>query len=414
MLPSPIRQRILGGVHTLETALQSILDQVSPLGSESITLSQATGRRVFNPLSSSVDLPPFDNSAMDGYAVRAQDVGTARADHPVTLNRIDRIPAGSTSNFHVREGTCIRIFTGSPLPSGADAVVMQEDTRIVENDPNLIQILDKAAPWENIRFKGEDVSRGKTLLQPGELCTPARLGILAACGVARLDVYRRPAATVIATGNELCEPGDPLPPGCLYESNRIVIAEELRALGATASVLPIVPDTMEATQAALINAFETADCVVSTGGASVGELDLLKPAFQAIGGRLNLWKVSMKPGKPFVFGTFNGKLWCGLPGNPVSAFVTFQLLVRPILLKLQGAHDLTLPVSWGTLAEPIVNRGDRRHFVRVVLNDAGEVRSAGRQSSHVLSSLSLANGLLDLPPESTKNAGDRVSVLRLR
>lgn len=401
-------------MHTLETALQSILDQVSPLGPEGIPLGQATGRRVFTPLLSAVDLPPFDNSAMDGYAVRSQDVGTARAEQPVTLKRIDRVPAGSITALQVREGTCIRIFTGSPLPSGADAVVMQEDTKGVENDPDLIQILDKAAPWENVRFKGEDVARGKALLQPGDLCTPARLGILAACGISSLEVYRRPSVTVMATGNELREPGDALPPGCLYESNRIMIAEELRALGAIPTVLPIVPDTMTETQEALLRAFESADCVVSTGGASVGELDLLKPAFQAIGGQLNLWKVSMKPGKPFVFGTFKGKLWCGLPGNPVSAFVTFQLLVRPILLKLQGARDLSLPVSWGTLAEPIANRGDRRHFVRVSIDEAGDVRSAGRQSSHILSSLSLADGLLDLPPESSKNAGEKVRVLRFR
>ncbi len=401
-------------MHSLESALQSILDQVSPLSSEPISLGQAAGRRVARILLSRMNLPPFDNSAMDGYAVRAQDVINARADRPVTLNRIDRVPAGSAASVHVREGTCIRIFTGSPLPSGADAVVMQEDARVTEHDPNLIQILDKAAPWENVRFKGEDVAQGTPLLQPGDLCTPTRLGILAACGIAEVDVFQRPRIAVMTTGNELCEPGTLLPPGCLYESNRIVIAEELRALGATPRVLPIVPDTMEATQAAFINAFETADCVVSTGGASVGELDLLKPAFEAIGGRLNFWKVSMKPGKPFVFGTFQNKLWCGLPGNPVSAFVTFQLLVRPILLKLQGARDLSLPVSWGTLMEPLSNRGDRRHFVRVCIDAAGEVRGAGRQSSHILSSLSLANGLLDLPPESSKNTGDKVSVLRFR
>lgn len=401
-------------MHTLETALQSILSQVPTLGFERIATGQAAGRRLYSQVDSPVDLPPFDNSAMDGYAVRAQDISSARLDHPVCLNRVDRVPAGSTAAVHVSEGTCVRIFTGSPLPPGADAVVMQEDTRVDENNPTLIHILDKASPWENVRFKGEDVSKGKTLFHPGDLCTPTRLGILAACGVVNLDVFQRPRAAVIATGNELRDPGYPLPPGCLYESNRIMIAEELRQLGALPQVFPIVQDSLEETQTALLKAFETSDAVISTGGASVGELDLLKPAFEAIGGRLTLWRVSMKPGKPFVFGTYKNKFWCGLPGNPVSAFVTFQLLVRPLFLKLQGAQELSLPVSWGTLVEPIVNRGDRRHFVRVICNDAGEVRSAGRQGSHILSSLSLANGLLDLPPDSSKSAGERVGVLRFR
>ena len=401
-------------MHSLESALQLILDQVKPLSVERLSLAQATGSRVAEAPRSLVDLPPFDNSAMDGYAVQAQDVTTASETTPVPLDLIDRVPAGSTASLPIASGQCARVFTGSPLPPGADAVIMQEDTTVQPLTPRQILIRDQASPWENVRFRGEDVKAGATLLKVGDLCTPTRLGLLSACGVSEIGVFQRPRVTVITTGSELCEPGKPLPPGHLYESNRLMISEELRLLGAEPRVVPVVPDEMEATQQALRNAFEHSDCVISTGGASVGELDLLKPAFEAIGGRLTFWKIAIKPGKPFVFGSYQEKLWCGLPGNPVSAFVTFLLLVRPIILALQGAPGTSLPVSWGHLVEDFVNKGDRRHFVRVTINDAGEVRSAGRQASHMMGSLSAANGLLDLPPESRKAKGELVPVLHFR
>jgi molybdopterin molybdotransferase len=320
------------------------------------------------------------------------------------------VGAGQVFTGNVGAQTCVRIFTGTPLPAGADAVVMQEDTR-TEGDSVLV--LDRARPWENVRLRGEDVKSGAVLAVPGTRLGAGHVGLIAATGHARVRVARQPRVALIATGSELRPPGKPLAPGQIYESNRTMLAAMLTACGVEVRSLPLVPDTLNRTRNALQRAFAECDAVVTTGGASVGKLDFIKAAFAELGGSQEFWRVSIKPGKPFVFGTLQGKLLFGLPGNPVSAFVTFLLLVRPALLRWQGASDVELPAHPGTLAEPLVNRGDRRHFVRVRVDADGRVHSAGTQASHMMHSLAAANALVDVPPATTLAAGATVRVLRV-
>ena len=395
----------------LEEARARILAALTPLPVESVALGAACGRFIAAPVSSPMYLPGFDNSAMDGYAVRAADVAGASADAPVSLREVGRAAAGEVFAGTLEKGCCVRVFTGSPLPAGADAVVMQEDTRI--NAPGQIEVLDVVKPWENVRFRGEDVRQGAELIAAGQRLNAGRLGLLAATGLASVSVRRQPVIGVLATGNELVEAGLPLPAGKIYESNRVMLGPLLARAGARERVFPLVPDTLEATRSALATAFAECDAVVTTGGVSVGELDFVKAAFEKLGGALEFWKVSIRPGKPFVFGRLGGKFLFGLPGNPVSALVTFLVLVRPALLHWQGAAEVELPSHFCTLAEPLVNRGDRRHFVRVLVDANGMARAAGTQASHRLASLALANGLLDVPPGATLPTGALTRVWRL-
>ena len=395
----------------LEEAIARLLATVPPLPLETISVSEATGRVLAKSAVASVNLPSFDNSAMDGYAVRAEDVAEATVERPQVLRVLGQIAAGESRSIVVERGDCVRVFTGSPLPPGADAVVMQEDTRLDQGEPNRVRVIDPVKPWENVRFKGEDVKSGVTLLSAGERVTARHVGLFAAAGLAKVDVHRQPVIGLLATGNELVEPGVRLTPGRIYESNRSALAPLVQRSGGKVRVLPLVADTLEATREGLLQAFAECDGVISTGGVSVGELDFVKDAFTRIGGNLDLWKIAIKPGKPFVFGHRNGKFLFGLPGNPVSALVTFLLLVRPALWRWQGATSTPVQMSRGTLAEPMSNDGDRRHFVRVFIDSNGTVKSTGAQASHMLSSLAAANGLVDVPPKAALEAGTSVSVL---
>jgi molybdopterin molybdotransferase len=392
----------------LEDARSRILAALGPL---SVAIASAAGRFTAGAIVSPLDLPAFDNSAMDGYAVLAADVATACAAQPASLREIGRVAAGEVFQGGIESGACVRVFTGSPLPAGADAVVMQEDTRIKE--PGRIEVLDAVKPWENVRFRGEDVKQGMELIGAGLRLNASRLGLLAAVGMASVPVRRQPIVGVLATGNELVEGGHPLSPGKIYESNRVMLRPLLAQAGATARMFPLVSDTLEATRAALERAFEECDAVVTSGGVSVGQLDFVKAAFEKLGGTQEFWKVSIRPGKPFVFGRLGGKCLFGLPGNPVSALVTFLMLVRPALLHWQGAVDVELPSQACVLGEALVNRGDRRHFMRVKVDAGGIVRPAGAQSSHRLGSLAEANGLVDVPPGVTLAAGTPTRVWRL-
>jgi molybdopterin molybdotransferase len=361
---------------------------------------------------SPINLPIFDNSAMDGYAVRAADLASATPDSPARLRLAGKVAAGEVFPGKVASGTCVRLFTGSPLPAGADAVVMQEDTHPNPGTPSEVTILASVSPGENVRAHGEDVKQGTVLAEAGAVLTPGRIGLLAAAGFGRLRVGRQPVVGLLATGSELTEPGQPLAPGHIYESNRTALAALMERVGAVPKVLPLVADVLAGTSEALVNAFNQCDAVVTSGGVSVGETDFLKPAFEQIGGELEFWKVAMKPGRPFVFGRRRGRLLFGLPGNPVSALVTFLLLVRPALLRWQGATEASLPAYPGTLAEPLANPGERRHFMRVQVDPTGKVQLAGFQASHALSSLAAANGLVDVPAHTTLAAGSAVTVLR--
>lgn len=396
----------------LEEAQRRILSAVAPLGAETVPLSHATGRLLADKILSPIALPAFDNSAMDGYAVRACDVDGATRAHPVALRRVGQVAAGEHFSGELSAGTCVRLFTGSALTAGADAVVMQEDTGLDPARPEVVLVYDSVKPSENVRSRGEDVACGDTLAEPGQRLTGVRMSLLAAAGLTTVSVGAQPTVGLLATGSELQEGGELLRPGHIFESNRIALATLLQSAGATPRPYPIVADTLAATRTALDAAFADNDVVLTSGGASVGELDFVKAALHELGGELEFWKVAIKPGKPFVFGRRHGKLLFGLPGNPASALVTFRLLVRPALARFQGANDAAGPTTWGTLGEALTNPGDRRHFVRVTVDAAGTVWSAGTQASHVLRSLAESVGLVDVAPQVTLPAGSLVRVLR--
>lgn len=397
---------------TVEDARGRILSAIQPLTAEKISLSNALGRYLAEPLHSLADLPPADNSAMDGYAVRAADLAPASIEKPVALQLNGESRAGRADPGAIEPGTCIRIFTGAPLPHGADAVVMQEDVQREEGPTVNIIFHEPIKPWENIRLRGEDIRHNARLAEVGDKLTAQRLALLAGGGIAQALVALRPLVGLLATGDELREPGQPLEKGMIYDSNRAGLAALVRQAGGNPKTFPAVADDLQTTRRALQTAFQECDVVVTSGGVSVGVLDYVKQAFTEIGGTLDFWTVSMRPGKPFAFGSREGKFLFGLPGNPVSAMVTFFILTRPALLKMQGARDTAAPVSWGRLAEPLNNRGDRRHFARVIVDAEGHVRTAGSQASHMLSSMAPANGLVDILPGAEWPAGALVPVLR--
>ena len=396
----------------LESAVQQILAAIPTAASERVPLEHACGRVLRERLVATLDLPTFDNSAMDGYAVRAADVAEATLSSPVSLRLSGRVPAGESFDSEVSSGQCVRIFTGSPLPPGADAVVMQEDTHPDAADPTKVLILDAVRPGENVRSRAADVKRGSALAESGQVITIGSLSLLAATGVTQVSVGRLPRVGLLATGSELREAGQSLGPGQIYESNRLMLAELVRRAGGLPQVCPLVPDSAEATRRALESGLTDNDIVVTSGGVSVGEMDFVKSEFEKVGGTLHFWKVAIRPGKPFVFGRWRDKFMFGLPGNPVSAFVTFLQLAYPALRRWQGATETALPAQAATLGEPLTNPGERRHFMRVRMDSNGKVFSGGAQASHALSSLAAANGLVDVPPRTTLSAGTTVAVIR--
>lgn len=395
---------------SLEEAVERSLAAAPLLGSEIVPLADAGGRFVASPLKAGVSLPGFDNSAMDGYAARSADLNGATTESPVELSCIGVIPAGAHPVDKVGEGTCMRIFTGSPIPRGADAVIMQEDCS-TPGDDHTVRCNDSIKPWENIRLKGEDVREGDPLITAGIRITAGTIGLLAATGHHSVEVGLRPKVGLVTTGSELVEPPGELQPGEIYESNRAMLASLVSKANGLPTPYPIVPDTLEATVAALERAFAENDAVLTSGGVSVGDHDHVRPAIERLGGSLDFWKVAVKPGKPFVLGQVGGKPVFGMPGNPVSAIITYLLMVRPALLKMQGASEWRLAKRPGRLADELVNKGDRRHFVRVTIDDLGLVRSVGGQRSHMLGSLAKSNSLVDLPPGSRLAKGDPVDVL---
>jgi len=402
---------------SLEEAQARILAALEPLPFESVSLPSAAGRVLAEEIISPMDLPAFDNSAMDGYAVRAEEMGAASLESPVRLKLAGQVAAGGTFSGQVPPGSCVRIFTGSALPAGTNAVVMQEDTRpdselASSKMPPSILFLDGARRGENVRHAGEDVRQGAPIGAAGDRLNSGRLALLAAVGLGEVRVHRAPRLSLLATGSELMEPGQPRNAGKIFESNRIMLASLVAGAGGVPRTYPIVPDRLEETTRALEQAFAESDGVITSGGVSVGDFDFVKSAFEELGGTMEFWRVAIKPGKPFVFGKWRGKLFFGLPGNPVSAFVTFLLLVRTALRRWQGLAEVTLPSHPGVLTEPVTNRGDRRHFLRVQVDAESRVRSVGAQASHLLGGLAAANGLLDLAPETTLPAGATVRVLQ--
>jgi molybdopterin molybdotransferase len=381
----------------LDDALAALLAQAgAPVAIETLATAQARGRVLAADLVSPVDVPPADNSAMDGYALRAAD---ARLELPVT----QRIPAGSVPQ-PLAAGEAARIFTGAQVPPGADTVVMQEHTELVGER---LRITQPVKPGQHVRLRGEDVRAGAVVLPAGTRLDAVSLGLAATAGAAQLTVARRPRVALFSTGDELVMPGEPLPPGATYNSNRFTLRALLEGLGCEVIDLGIVPDRLDATRAALRDAAARADVILTSGGVSVGEEDHLRPAVQAEG-QLDLWAIAIKPGKPFAHGRVGAAHFIGLPGNPVSSLVTFCVLVRPFLLKLQGATRLA-PRGYRLAAGFDWPKPDkRREFLRVRLDDEGGLAMFSNQSSGVLTSAFWADGLLDNPPGQAFNAGDAV------
>ncbi len=395
-------------MRTLEEVRAALLDPLRPLSTQVIPLPQASGRVLAESPTAPGAVPPADTVSMDGFAVRAADL----TEIPCTLEVVGRVAPGECFAGTVGPGEAVRVFTGAALPSGADAVVMQEDTSPSEAGSDRVIICERAKPWENIRFRGEDVAPGVGLLEPGLRLGPTQLALLAAAGVAEVMVRRSPRVGVLVTGSELVLPGQALRPGQIHESNGLMLAELFRADGFAVQVFPPVPDRLPTLVAALERASAEQDLLVTSGGASVGEPDLVRAAVGELGGTLFDGQVALKPGKPFFWATLAGGPLLGVPGNPVSAFVTAVLLVLPALRRLAGRRPELPDTTLGFLMEPLVNGDARRHFMRVVISRAGEVRSAGRQDSHRLLSLAAANGLVEVPPRSRLDSGTRVDVIR--
>jgi molybdopterin molybdotransferase len=399
----------------LETALAQLLAALDdrPPRTEMCSTLQADGRVLAQQVVSELEVPPHDNSSMDGYALRCADVAPGRA-LPVS----QRIPAGS-QGAPLQAGTVARIFTGAPIPQGADAVVMQEDCQEVQGADTqtpAIQVQTQPHTGQWIRRRGEDVTRGSTVLQSGMRLGPAALGMAASVGLAQLQVACKPRVALFSTGDELVMPGtvrpQDMPPGSIYNSNRFFLAALLRRMGCDVTDLGIVPDRLDATVQALRDAAQAHDLVLTSGGVSVGEEDHIKPAVQQLG-QLDLWQIAIKPGKPFAHGRVDAAHFIGLPGNPVSSFVTFLLLVRPFLLRMQGVQDVALP-SQLIRADFDWPRADRRQeFLRVKRNAQGGLDLFPNQSSGVLTSVVWGDGLLDNPPGRTIARGDPVQCISL-
>jgi len=398
----------------LDEALGRLLRSVAPFAADtaqSISTFDARGRVLAADLRSLIDVPPADNTAMDGYALRCADVPAAGVSLPVS----QRIAAGAVASL-LQPGTAARIFTGAQVPAGADAVVMQEQCAALDGGAVRIDTVPQPGQW--IRRRGEDVQAGAVVLPRGARLTPQALGLAASVGAATLTVARRPRVALFSTGDELVMPGEPLTPGAIYNSNRYTLRALIESLGCECTDFGIVPDRLDATRDALRRAALEHDVIVTSGGVSVGEEDHIRPAVEAEG-RIDLWQLAIKPGKPLAFGEVrrgaaaeaSGAYFIGLPGNPVSSFVTCLLVVRPMLLHLQGVADVA-PRGLPMRADFDVPRPDRRReFLRVRVNATGGLDLFSNQSSGVLTSAVWGDGLVDNPIGGTIRAGDTVRYL---
>jgi molybdopterin molybdotransferase len=410
---------------SVETARDRVLAALAgPTPVETHTPENALGHVLSEPVIAATDLPPWDNSAMDGYAIRAADVAAASEDRPAVLRVVGEVPAGGRAIQDVEPGTAIRIATGAPLPDGADAVVAVEQTTPLGPDgtpsgprggdatgplPAACAVHASVATGEAIRRRGEDLRMGSAILDAGSPMTPAAVAIAAGSGVDAVAVHRRPRIAVLATGDEVRAPGEPLGPAGIPDANGPGLRAMVTAAGAVPIDLGIARDDLDEVVACLRDGIAEADAVVVAGGVSVGPYDVVKRAFETVG-TVDLWRVAVQPGKPFAFGrTPDGVLLFGLPGNPVSGFVTFELFVRPAIRRLAGHRRLLRDTDVAVLTEPVSKAPGRRAYLRVVVErDADDrpvrdptgripVRLAGGQGSHVLSALAAAEALAVVP-----------------
>ncbi len=398
-------------VLSVEEALERILATVHVLEPERVPILEALGRVLAEEVTADRDIPPHTNAAMDGYAMRGADV----AQVPARLRVVGEAPAGRSCPVEVTPGTAVRIMTGAPVPAGADTVVPFEHTRA---DGEWVEVLKATAIGANVRPAGEDVCAGETVLSPGAVLRPQEIGMLAALGRTEVTVIRRPRAAIMATGDEVVPPWETPGPGQIRDANSYTVAAQVRRYGGIPLLLGVARDEETLIRDGLRRALaERSDIIITSGGVSVGDFDLVKQVLAAEG-EIRFWSLNMKPGRPLAFGVVGGVPLVGLPGNPVAAMIATELFVRPVLLKMQGFTRWPWPEVRARLADPIARKDGRRHYLRVRLRetpDGLEATLTGDQGSGILKSLVLADGLAVIPEEAESlPAGTEVRVLLLR
>ena len=404
---------------SIEEARALVLAEARPLPSESRALSDVLGAVLAQTIHAPHDVPPFDNSAMDGFAVQAADTRGATAGSPVELSVGETIAAGHSARSALRSGQAYKIMTGAPMPPGADAVVQVEDTEpgIADGHGERVRIVRAATPGLNVRRAGEDVAAGMRVLSPGTVLEVGEIGALAGLGYPRVDVHRRPRVAILSTGSELVEVDQPLGPGQIRNSNSYTLEAQCRSLGIAAERLGIAPDDYESTRRMVERGLQY-DVLISSGGVSVGEFDFVKDVQDSLGVERRLWRVAMKPGKPLAFGVHGDTLVFGVPGNPVASMVSFELFIRPALLRLMGHDRVLRALHRAVLHEDLPNRHGRVHVVRVRAWREGEtwhVSSTGPQGSAMVRSMIAADGLIFVPARiEGLRVGDLADLMLLR
>ena len=394
----------------VDEARKIILEKIKVQGTEKVSISEALGRILSEDIIARRNNPPMDNSAMDGYALKAKDIELATSENPIKLEIIEDLAAGYSPKMTIQSGQAVRIMTGAPIPEGADAVIMQEDT---ERNENSVQVKDKAEIRENIRDAGEDVREGETVIKKGAKLLPAHIGMMAVVGRSSVLVGRRPSVAILSTGDEIKDLDDSLSGPCIYNSNGYMLAAQVKSAGGIPSYLGIAHDNEED----LMEKFNWAlqcDMVVSSGGVSVGDYDLVKASLKKMGQEMLFWKVAMKPGKPLAFGRIDNVPIFGLPGNPVSSFVSFEQFVRPSIRKMMGASQLSHLLVQAKLTHTVHKKAGRQHFLSAYVkweNGTCTVNPTQEQGSGILKSTVNANGLLIFPLELTEmTKGTEVTV----
>lgn len=391
----------------IDDALEHILhDVLASTKSEEVELSAASGRVIAEIIKAEINVPAYDNSAMDGFAVHSDFVKNPG----IKLAISQVIPAGKVG-AELASGTAARIFTGAPIPAGANAVILQEDT---EYDDKQVEFKLVPHAKQNIRLCGHDIQQGNVIFEPGHKLLPQDIGLLASLGIAKVKVYKALQIAILNTGDELIAPGEKLKPGQIYESNSFTLEALLKSLGMQTKKMGIVKDDLQSTQEALLTASKEADCIISSGGVSVGDADFIKVAVENLG-KLSLWKLAIKPGKPFSFGKVGETPFFGLPGNPVAVFVSFLMLVKPYLLKMQGVNNIQFEKYHLPAGFALSKSGSRQEYIRVRLrqNQQGkqELIPFANQGSSVMTSTSWADGLAIIPINSTIMKGDLLEFL---